>query len=83
MSRLLSIARRFAPAFLAVTLAGLAPSPVASEEAAPGDPPKAVTDAVAAAPVPDDPAKIVLGAYINDIQELDFKTNSYAIDLYV
>jgi hypothetical protein len=25
----------------------------------------------------------VVGAYINDIQELDFKTNSYAIDLYV
>ena len=27
--------------------------------------------------------KVVVGAYINDIQELDFKTNSYAIDLYV
>jgi hypothetical protein len=25
----------------------------------------------------------VVGAYINDIQELDFKTNSYAVDLYV
>jgi len=83
MSKLLSIARRFAPALLAVALVGLAPSPVASEEATTGEPPKAVTDAVAAAPMPDDPAKIVLGAYINDIQELDFKTNSYAIDLYV
>ncbi|HET7852739.1 MAG TPA: hypothetical protein VFK91_08340, partial [Methyloceanibacter sp.] len=29
------------------------------------------------------PVKVVVGAYINDIQELDFKTNSYAIDLYV
>ena len=25
----------------------------------------------------------MIGAYINDIQELDFKTNSYAVDLYV
>lgn len=83
MSWLHSIAHRLAAALLTVTLAGLAPSPVASEQATTGDPPKAVTDAVAAAPMPDDPAKIVLGAYINDIQELDFKTNSYAIDLYV
>lgn len=83
MSWLSPIAQRLAAALLAVTLAGLVASPVWSEEAAPGDPPKAVTDAVAAAATQDDPAKIVLGAYINDIQELDFKTNSYAIDLYV
>ncbi|MBK5199271.1 MAG: hypothetical protein JJE37_13500 [Methyloceanibacter sp.] len=70
-------------AILAVALAAFAARPAASEEAAPSNPPKAVTDAVAAASTPDDPAKIVLGAYINDIQELDFKTNSYAIDLYV
>jgi len=38
---------------------------------------------IAAAQVPDSPAKVVVGAYINDIQELDFKTNSYAVDLYV
>jgi hypothetical protein len=29
------------------------------------------------------PAKVVVGAYVNDIQELDFKTNNYVIDLYV
>jgi Neurotransmitter-gated ion-channel transmembrane region len=29
------------------------------------------------------PAKVIVGAYINDIQELDFKTNNYVIDLYV
>ena len=29
------------------------------------------------------PAKVMVGAYINDIQELDFRSNSYAIDLYV
>ena len=34
-------------------------------------------------PSPDDPSKVIVGAYINDIQELDFKTNSYAVDLYV
>ena len=31
----------------------------------------------------DTPAKVIVGAYINDIQELDFKTNNYVIDLYV
>jgi hypothetical protein len=30
-----------------------------------------------------EPAEVIVGAYINDIQELDFKTNSYAVDLYV
>ena len=56
--------------------------PVSSGET-PSDPPQAVTDAAANAPTPEDPAKVVVGAYINDIQELDFKTNSYAVDLYV
>jgi hypothetical protein len=28
------------------------------------------------------PDKVVVGAYVNDIQELDFETNSYAVDLY-
>jgi hypothetical protein len=32
---------------------------------------------------PAGPAQVVVGSYVNDIQELDFKTNSYAIDLYV
>ena len=27
-------------------------------------------------------ARVTVGAYINDIQHLDFKTNSYAVDLY-
>jgi hypothetical protein len=44
---------------------------------------KVVTGKVAAQPTPEAPAKVVIGAYINDIQEFDFKTNSYAIDLYV
>ena len=54
-----------------------------SEPVTPGTPPDAVTEAVAASPAPSGPAKVVVGAYINDIQELDFRSNSYAIDLYV
>jgi hypothetical protein len=38
---------------------------------------------VAAAAEENTLAKVIVGAYINDIQELDFKTNNYAIDLYV
>ncbi len=34
----------------------------------------------ASAPGPQD---VVIGAYINDIQELDFRTHSYAVDLYI
>lgn len=29
------------------------------------------------------PGEVTTGVYINDIQELDFRTNSYAVDLYV
>jgi hypothetical protein len=28
-------------------------------------------------------ARVTVGAYINDIQHLDFKTNSYAVDLHI
>jgi len=31
----------------------------------------------------DAPVKVTVGAYVNDIQQPDFKSNSYAIDLYV
>lgn len=31
----------------------------------------------------DGPDEVTIGAYINDIQEVDFRTNSYAVDLYV
>jgi len=78
-----SFAARFAvTALLAMALAAFA-SNAGSEPAAQGAPPDAVTEAVAASPAPGSPAKVVVGAYINDIQELDFKSNSYAIDLYV
>ena len=47
------------------------------------NPPAPVIDALEAAPSPTSPRKVIVGAYINDIQQLDFKTNHYAIDLYV
>jgi hypothetical protein len=54
-----------------------------SEPAVPGEPPGAAIDAATTASTPDEPNRVIVGAYINDIQELDFKTNSYAVDLYV
>jgi hypothetical protein len=67
----MQVARRLAARLaFALPLAVLACSPV-----------RAGTEATAAAG--DTPAKVIVGAYINDIQELDFKTNNYVIDLYV
>jgi hypothetical protein len=54
-----------------------------SDHASPEEPPNAAVDAAISAPAPAAPAEVVIGTYINDIQELDFKTNSYAVDLYV
>lgn len=62
-------------------LMALASLPAGSEEA-PRSPPAGVTEAVAAAPAPA-PAEVIVGAYINDIQALDFKANNYIVDLYV
>ena len=45
--------------------------------------PRAVIEAIAASPAPANPAEVIVGAYINDIQELDFKANNYVVDLYV
>ena len=64
-------------------LAIVAVVPAATEDAAPQSPPSAVTDAIAASPAPASPAEVIVGAYINDIQELDFKANNYVVDLYV
>jgi hypothetical protein len=76
-------APRLAAAALALLpLSTLGLGPVLGEPR-PDSPPSAVVEAIAAAQAPDSPAKVVVGAYINDIQELDFKTNSYAVDLYV
>lgn len=48
----------------------------------PGGAPKPVIEAIEDAPTPE-PQEVIVGAYINDIQQLDFKTNNYVIDLYV
>jgi len=72
--------RRFpTSAGLALALAAFACMPAWAEAALTGDQP----GTVAAAAEENRPAKVIVGAYINDIQELDFKTNNYAIDLYV
>ena len=55
----------------------------ASGEEVPQAPPSAVIGTIAAAPSPQGPAQVIVGAYINDIQELDFKANNYVVDLYV
>lgn len=49
---------------------------------APADVPKAVRQAIETAPEPG-PEQVIVGAYINDIQQIDFKTNNYVVDLYV
>jgi hypothetical protein len=45
-------------------------------------PPAPVTEAIGTAASPG-PAEVIVGAYVNDIQELDFKANNYTVDLYV
>ncbi len=53
---------------------------------APGEstsPPEAVMEAITESPSPSSPTQVLVGVYINDIQQIDFKTNNYIIDLYV
>lgn len=77
------ILRHLSAALLALPLAIFACGDASSEPVQPGSPPSAVTEAIAASPAPDKPAEVIVGAYINDIQELDFKANNYVVDLYV
>ncbi len=56
-------------------------SVVAQETAAPD--PAAVTAEAAAAPEPTGPDEVAVGVYINDIQQLDLQTHSYAMDFYI
>jgi len=64
-------------------LAALIPWHAWAQDAPAAAPPRPVVEAIQAAPAPTDPAEVIVGAYINDIQQLDFKTNNYVIDLYV
>jgi hypothetical protein len=66
---------------LIVTMAALANAAMAQEAggtAVPGE----VADA-AGASVPAGPDEVVVGVYVNDIQQLDLQTHSYAMDFYV
>ena len=53
--------------------------------AAAEDVPATVTQAIATTPAPasSGPEAVTVGVFINDIQELDFRNHSYAVDLYV
>ncbi len=53
--------------------------------AAAEDVPAAVKQAIATTPAPasSGPEAVTVGVFINDIQELDFRNHSYAVDLYV
>jgi len=66
-------------ALLLVALAMLVSWPLQAQDASP---PRPVMEAIGASPTPK-PEEVIVGAYINDIQQLDFKTNNYVIDLYV
>jgi hypothetical protein len=73
-------ARVLAAAVL-VALLALIPSRAGSQEQ-PADVPRPVMEAIETSPAPK-LEQVIVGAYINDIQQLDFKTNNYVIDLYV
>jgi hypothetical protein len=74
---------------LIATLGWLTPAAHAQETtdapAAPetGQVPDAVTDAATEAAPPTGPDEVIVGVYINDIQQLDLQTHSYAMDFYV
>ena len=68
-------------AFAALALSALG-SPIAYAQEPPADTPEPVTEAIEDAPTPE-PQEVIVGAYVNDIQQLDFKTNNYVIDVYV
>jgi hypothetical protein len=73
-------ARRRAASFIVLPLAALLLSASVLAQSAPATQDEAKPVATTAS---DEPVKVMVGAYINDIQLLDFKTNNYAVDLYV
>lgn len=77
----LIVALAICGALAAAMLAGAFSNPLKAQvpaERVPGP----VTDAIENAPRPA-PEEVIVGAYINDIQQIDFKNNNYLIDLYV
>ena len=68
---------------LLVVALGLIPAILSAQEAAPETTPEtAVTEAVEAA-TPAGPREVIVGVYVNDIQQLDLQTHSYVMDFYV
>lgn len=68
-------------------VAGLIPATLAAQETAPetaGEttPETAIVEAVEAA-APAGPREVIVGIYVNDIQQLDLQTHSYVMDFYV
>ncbi|MCB1483758.1 MAG: hypothetical protein KDJ17_02570 [Hyphomicrobiaceae bacterium] len=60
-------------------------SPPTSEQRKPAQPDAAIKEQAANAlpAAPQEPADVTIGVYVNDIQDIDFKTNSYVVDLYL
>lgn len=64
-------------------VAALSSTPLLAQEAtSEAAPDAAVTQAVEAA-APAGPREVVVGVYVNDIQQLDLQTHSYVMDFYV
>lgn len=77
-----------AAALLMITAALGLPLAAAEETARPsaaGEPgaARAIEAAAEAAPAPAGPSEVVTGLYVNDILDIDFKTNSFSADFYV
>jgi hypothetical protein len=64
---------------LVLVVLALIPAAAAAQETTPET---AVTEAVEAA-APAGPREVVVGVYVNDIQQLDLQTHSYVMDFYV
>lgn len=74
--------RLLSAALVALLLAVAGPLEAATKTKKKASKPVAVEKAEPAA-LPAEPRKVVTGIYINDIHELDYRTNSYVADLYV
>ncbi len=58
------------------------PAPASTHDGS-ASPDASAPEAVADGEKSAEPDEIIVGAFINDVQELDFRTHSYAVDLYI
>jgi hypothetical protein len=75
MKRVLS--RLLTTAAAAMLCLWISPMAIAQDQASPADMPST------SAPAAPAPTKVTIGAYVNDIKEVDLASNSYNVDLYV